>query len=70
MQISENKNNSTKNAFFKNRGYHLLRKLRLTAQKQVNKNRRCLEMCLRQFEQDIEAMHQEEQEEVRLSLII
>ena len=73
MQISENKNNSTKKQkmrFFKNRGYHLLRKLRLTAQKQVNKNRRCLEMCLRQFEQDIEAMHQEEQEEVRLSLII
>jgi hypothetical protein len=27
-------------------------------------------MCLRQFEQDIEAMHQEEQEEVRLSFII
>lgn len=47
-----------------NRGYHLLRKLRLTAQKQVNKNRRCLEMCLRQFEEDIETMHQGEQEEL------
>ena len=46
-------------------GFQLLKKLRMTAQQQVNKNRRCLEMCLRQFELDVMALNTEEQEEVK-----
>ena len=45
----------------------ILNKIRAIAQKAVNKNRRCLEPCLRQFEASLEALDREEQMQLQLN---
>jgi len=46
---------------------NILQKLKSAAKQQTSRNRRCLESCLRQFELSVEALNQQEEEQIQVN---